>query len=71
MITFYCKKCGAYLGEMTKGRLKKDSVLYCTTCQKQLDARRIAEDLEKMSAPRSKDNVDTFLSSLFSQAGRN
>lgn len=27
-----CNECGAALGEMTKGRIKKDAVLLCGKC---------------------------------------
>lgn len=30
---FYCAHCGEYLGEMSKGKLKKDVALLCKTCE--------------------------------------
>ncbi len=30
---FRCSQCGVFLGEMEKGRIKKDAVCLCATCE--------------------------------------
>lgn len=32
MKEFRCSRCGTYLGEMSKGKIKKDTSLLCKTC---------------------------------------
>jgi transcription elongation factor Elf1 len=32
MKTFNCSRCGKYIGEMEKGRILKESKIYCSEC---------------------------------------
>jgi len=59
-----CKKCLCYLGEMTKGKLKKGSVLLCTEC---MGKYKVFEDLANYSksAASGKYDVPDFLNDLF------
>lgn len=32
MKTLYCDKCGKYLGEIKKGKIKNNTILICNEC---------------------------------------
>jgi hypothetical protein len=38
MATFECKKCGLYMGEMDKGKIRNGHVILCSSCWEDADA---------------------------------
>ena len=53
MKEFKCSECKVPLGEMTKGKIKKDAVMYCGKCNYQLLLNK------------NGDKTNDFLSGLF------
>lgn len=59
MKKFKCAECGKELGDMNKGRLLKNAVLYCSECDNQRNKIITAVKLSKLSED-SNNNKDTF-----------
>jgi len=59
MKEFKCKRCGKYLGEMSKGKLHKDAIILCNKCK---DFYETCESLSKynkgMKEPKGASNYD-------------
>ena len=48
----HCRKCGVYLGEMEKGKIRNGSVLLCSVCWKKAE---LAMEIADMARSQSKD----------------
>jgi len=67
MKTFQCSKCSTYLGEMSKGKIKRDIVILCSECADKMRTLKSLDNFEKhrpnISSPESIDffkNLDIF-----------
>lgn len=63
---FRCKKCNRYLGEMSKGKLKKDAIVLCTECMKKIE---ILENLQNFKDSTAHSRGTEGLGDLFKGAG--
>jgi hypothetical protein len=59
-----CNKCLCFLGEMEKGKIKKDAVILCSNC---MEAYKSFESLANFDKNTSSKNVDMpeFFKDLF------
>lgn len=72
MITFSCKKCGKFLGELSKGRLKRGTVLICTECYKIIEKKDAAQKLSDLgTADGCKEDFMGMFNDLFKNASKN
>ena len=44
MKKFNCSRCGTYLGEMTKGKIKKNTSILCESCMKKYETYKSLAD---------------------------
>lgn len=49
-MTFNCEKCGLFLGEMEKGKIRNGAVLLCSHCWGQADIAMQMAELAKSQA---------------------
>jgi len=49
MKEFRCHICKCYLGEMTQGKIKKDTVILCTECMDRYERYKSVADLANMN----------------------
>ena len=62
MKEFKCHKCGCYLGEMEKGKLKKGSCLLCTECY---ESYKTFESLCNLKHGNNKVEMPEFFNDIF------
>ena len=43
-----CARCGVDLGEMTKGKIRRDAVMYCGKCNREYV--KVSNDISKLSS---------------------
>ena len=60
MKEFRCKKCNVFLGEMTQGKLKKDTVLLCSGCYDSYKTIESLNDYEKGTKGKPNFGTDDF-----------
>jgi len=68
MIQLQCKKCGISLGEITKGKLKKGTILFCEKCSSADGYKEAGEAFSKLnpeSNNKSSDNSMDYLKDMF------
>ena len=58
-----CKKCGLYLGELTKGKIRNEAVLLCDSCWTKANA---AMDI----AEQARRDTPEFMKDLFGGFGK-
>lgn len=58
MITLKCHKCQCLLGEIQKGKLKKNTFLYCKECQEKISTKDIADRLANLGKDYKRSNSD-------------
>ena len=68
--TFNCRKCGAFLGEMTQGKIRNGSVLLCTACWERADlAIQMADMASKQGKEFFKGNDSKVVDDLMGMFG--
>ena len=61
---FHCAKCGLFLGEMDKGRIRNGAILLCDTCWGKAEIAIGMADLAAAGREAAKDRGDPTLDSL-------
>lgn len=64
MKVFRCEKCAKQLGEMTKGKIKKGTVLFCKECY---DKIKMKESADKLSGLGDKGSAFDMFNGIFNK----
>lgn len=59
-----CNVCMKYLGEIKKGRVLKGTAFYCTTCEKNIKALKLAKSAQDMQGAQANQNMTSFFEEL-------